>query len=107
MSVFQNAAVFHGGSRRFKSVNVQATDDTVSVLNAQTGQVMTSYTIVDTAKVDESTGAWDAYENGLELKTPTKLVVQLGCGCSGMRPWTPDQAYIDRQTAAIEARRQN
>lgn len=105
MSNYLNAAVFDGGSRRFKSVNVSIASGVITVNNIVNSALMTSYRIIDTAKDDDATGAFDVVEIGHEDGGERKVVIQLGCGCSGMRPWTPNQEYIDRQNAKIEALR--
>lgn len=92
-----NAAVFHNGSRRFRNVNVDITGnapgDQVIVKNVSSGQPISSFEIVETVKSGE---AWEAVslDGPTQGLAPFRLVVQLGCGCSGQKPYTPDPEYL-------------
>lgn len=85
--MIENAAVFVGSQRKFKNVNVDVTDDAVIVLNRQSGEEVTRYSVVEVAKAGM---AWD-----IEHQDPARirLVVQQGCGCSGMFPYETDEGY--------------
>ena len=84
--MIENSAVFVRGDRKFKNVNVDVTDTEIIVKNRMNGVEMARYSVVDVVKQDM---AWDLADGG-------RIVVQQGCGCSGMRPWDVDQAYKDR-----------
>ena len=99
-----SAAVFHNGARRFRNVNVEITGnapgDQVIVRNASSNEAISTFQIVDTAKFGE---AWDAIAldgptGGLD---PFRLTVQLGCGCSGMKPVVDDAEYTARHTVSV------
>lgn len=90
--MIENAAVFVNGSRVFKGVNVEVTDTEVVVLNRVNGGEMKRYSVINVAKEGM---AWDipiahSQEPTNELMS---LVVQQGCGCSGMLPYMTDSGY--------------
>lgn len=89
--MIENAAVFISGRRLFKNVNVEVSDDSVVVLNRANGSEMARYSVVEVAKAGEAFDIEDAVsqEPGQRLR----LVVQQGCGCSGMRGYKVDESY--------------
>lgn len=92
--MIENAAVFIDGQRKFKGVNVNEESNEITIINRVNGQEMARYSVVEVSKVGM---AWDI-ENNLvsqegEVVTPTSLVAQQGCGCSGMRPYDTDPEY--------------
>lgn len=98
-STLINAAVFHNGTRRFRNVNVDITDTQVIVKNTSSGAAISTFNIVDTAKVGE---AWDAIAVDAPEGTPVfRLVCQLGCGCSGMKQYTVDESYALRHPESV------
>ena len=90
MSEINNAAVFVGGQRKFKNVNVVDDGDVIRVLNRATGEEVTRYSVVEVAKAGM---AWDIPASSQEGSARTRLVVQQGCGCSGMFPYDNDPNY--------------
>lgn len=86
-----NAAVFHSGARRFRNVNVDANAETITVKNMVNGDPITTFKILEVVKQGE---AWMAVNDGDASLPPIQIVAQLGCGCSGMKPWTPDADYV-------------
>lgn len=89
MQLFSKAAVFVGGQRQFRDVPVEMNDGKIIVKNSVTGEVLTSYTIEETAKVGM---AWDVYLDS-NPDNLFRLVVQEGCGCGGQRPYEFDTSY--------------
>lgn len=85
-----NAAVFVGGQRKYKNVNVEVIDDSVVVLNRMNGSELTRYSVVEVAKADM---AWDISDASQEGGVRIRLVVQQGCGCTGMHPYETDGGY--------------
>ena len=94
--MIENAAVFLQNQRRFKGVNVEVTDDEVIVRNRVNGAEVVRYSVVEVAKDGM---AWDI-EDGLaqEPGQRLRLVVQQGCGCSGMKPYKNDDSYTGPYT---------
>ena len=86
----ENAAFFQNGARRFKGVNVKATADKVQVLNMQTGKAMAEFDIIEVAKDGM---AWDVRSDDEPHRERFRVVAQLGCGCSGMKQYQPDESY--------------
>lgn len=82
-----NAAVFFGRTRRYKGANVTADDNEVVLVNRVTGEEMARYPILEVAKAGM---AWDVTDHDGERR---RLTAQQGCGCSGMRSYTPDEGY--------------
>lgn len=91
--MIENAAVFYGGQRKYKSVNVDVEPEWVIVRNRVNGDEIVRYSVVEVAK---SGMAWDV--PGLTDGSFTRLVVQQGCGCSGMHPYDLDTEYSGRLT---------
>jgi hypothetical protein len=94
-SSISNCAVFHSGSRRFTNVDATYTDSVVTVRNRLNGGELATFNIHDTAKAGE---AWDVYE-AANPNHVFRLVIQTGCGCSGMRPVQEDAEYLARKSA--------
>lgn len=88
--MIENSAVFVGGQRKYKNVNVEVTDDEVIVRNRMNGDEIARYSVVEVAKTDM---AWDISQPSQESDVRTRLVVQQGCGCSGMFPYDEDTGY--------------
>lgn len=86
----ENAAFFQNGARRFKGVNVKATADKVQVLNMQTDKTMAEFDIIEVAKDGM---AWDVTSESEPNRGLFRVVAQLGCGCSGMKSYHPDETY--------------
>lgn len=84
--MIENSAVFVGGQRKYKNVNVDVEPEFVIVRNRMNGDEITRYSVVEVAKADM---AWDIMNHD----TLTRLVVQQGCGCSGMFPYDEDAEY--------------
>lgn len=91
MVMIENAAVFVSGSRKFKNVNVELTGSEIVVLNRANGGEMNRYSVVEVAKADEAFDIVDPTSQ--EESARLRLVVQQGCGCSGMRPYQNDPEY--------------
>lgn len=105
-----NAAVFVHGRRKFKDVNVDITGDKVVVKNMKTGEQMAVYDIVEVVKTyNEKDGQGAAFDVTIPapphgdgaavtaaVTEPIRLVTQLGCGCSGQKPYQPDSGYSGR-----------
>ena len=85
--MIENAAVFVSGRRVYKGVNVEETEDTVTVKHRVTGEVVQEYSIVEVGKAGM---AWDVEGADGERM---RLVAQQGCGCSGMKPYQNDPEY--------------
>lgn len=85
--MIENAAVFVGGQRKYKNVNVDVEPEWVIVKNRVNGAEIIRYSVVEVAKAGM---AWDI---NLDLLTPVRLVVQQGCGCSGQFPYNEDESY--------------
>lgn len=85
--MIENAAVFVSGHRKFKNVNVEVADDSVVVKNRVHGDEMARYSVVEVALAGE---AWDIDTGDGHRQ---RLVVQQGCGCTGMHPYTVDDSY--------------
>lgn len=88
--MIENSAVFVGGHRKFKNVNVDVGPEIIIVRNRLNGDEITRYSVVEVAKADM---AWDISQPSHESDTRTRLVVQQGCGCSGMFPYDEDAGY--------------
>jgi len=86
--MLDNAAVFLSNARHFKGVNVDETDGEIVVLNRVNETPMARFQIVEVVKAGE---AWDVLDPINDERV--RLVAQLGCGCSGMRPYQPDASY--------------
>lgn len=90
MEVIDNAAAFLGG-KRMKGLVVEYDEATVTLKNRVTGDPIKSYSVVEVAK---SGMAWDVVDDSSqEPDARLRLVVQQGCGCGGMRPYTVDPTY--------------
>lgn len=90
MGKIDNAAAFIGG-RRMKGLTVEYDEATVTLKNRVSGDIVKSYSVVEVAKAGE---AWDVSdETSQEPGGRVRLVVQTGCGCSGMRPYKTDPEY--------------
>lgn len=85
--MIENAAVFIAGHRKYKNVNVDVADTEVIVKNRVDGSEMNRYSVVEVAKAGM---AWDIT---ISDETRQRLVVQQGCGCSGMFPYDEDAGY--------------
>ena len=84
--MIENAAVFVNGRRKFKGVNAQEISGDVVITNRANGSEIARWSVVDTGKAGM---AWDVQEEG----ALARLVVQTGCGCSGMKPYKNDDGY--------------
>ena len=89
--IIENVAVFLQNQRTFKGVNAEVVDGEVILRNRVNNAEINRYSIVEVAKEGM---AWDindptAQEPGQRLR----LVVQQGCGCSGMLPYWNDESY--------------
>lgn len=89
--MIENAAVFISGRRMFKNVNVEVEADSVVVRNRANGAEMARYSVVEVAKANEAFDIVDTVSQ--EPDQRLRLVVQQGCGCSGMRPYKADESY--------------
>lgn len=85
--MIENAAVFVGGQRKFKNVNVDVEPEFVILKNRMNGSEIARYSVVEVAKENM---AWDINDPSQGL---IRLVVQQGCGCSGMFPYENDPTY--------------
>lgn len=85
--MIENAAVFVGGQRKYKNVNVEIEPEWAIVKNRMNGSEITRYSVVEVAKAGM---AWDIDDPAQGL---IRLVVQQGCGCSGMFPYDNDADY--------------
>jgi hypothetical protein len=94
MATIKNAAAFLGG-RRMKGVDAEYDATSVTLKNHKTGDTIKRYEVVEAASLSEPwMGAWDVVdETSQEAGARVRLVVQEGCGCSGMRPYTNDPSY--------------
>lgn len=88
--MIENAAVFVGGQRKFKNVNVDFDESNIVVRNRVTGDEMSRYSVVEVAT---SGMAWDVSVPSQEGDSRIRLVAQQGCGCTGMHPYALDPAY--------------
>lgn len=88
--MIENSAVFVGGQRKYKNVNVDVEPEFIIVRNRLNGDEITRYSVVEVAKADM---AWDIHQPSQEEGARTRLVVQQGCGCSGMFPYDEDPGY--------------
>lgn len=88
MSLLNKAAVFIHGSRKYRDVKVDVTEDQVIVRNFVTGQPIETFTIEETVKDGM---AWDVVTD--ENSEPFRLVAQEGCGCGGQKPYEADPTY--------------
>lgn len=86
--MLNNAAVFLSNARHFKGVNVDEVDGEIVVLNMVNETPMARFSVVEVVKAGE---AWDVLDPFNSERV--RLVAQLGCGCSGMRPYQPDSGY--------------
>lgn len=90
MEVIDNAAAFLGG-RRMKGLVVEYDNATVTLKNRVSGDTIKSYSVVEVAKAGM---AWDVVDDtSQEPGARLRLVVQQGCGCGGMKPYTVDSSY--------------
>jgi hypothetical protein len=87
--MIENAAVFIGPNRRFRNVNVEVTDGFVIIRNRANGSEMDRYSVVEVAKAGM---AWDVTDHATG-DSLSRMVVQQGCGCSGMKPYQNDEGY--------------
>jgi hypothetical protein len=94
MATITNAAAFLGG-RRMKGVDAEYDDQYVTLKNHKTGDTIKRYEVVEAASLSQPwMGAWDVVdETSQEAGARVRLVVQEGCGCSGMRQYTNDPTY--------------
>lgn len=83
--MIEDAAVFINGRRQFKGVSVEFDSDNVVVKTRQSAEIA-RYSVVDVGKVGM---AWDVTVDGVV----SRLVAQVGCGCSGMKPYQNDPEY--------------
>lgn len=88
--MIENAALFIESQRKFKNVNVDVDESNIVVLNRVNGAEMARYSVVEVATAGM---AWDVTEVSQEGETRVRLVVQQGCGCSGMYPYALDETY--------------
>lgn len=79
-----DASVFVNGKRIFKSLYVEIVDSTIRVKRHDI-EIRT----FDIVEVVKNGMAFDVMQEG-EL---VRVVVQSGCGCSGMRRYKPDEGY--------------
>lgn len=84
-----NVAVFINGQKRMTRVNAEIKPNQVRIFNAKNDNDIAMYDVVETAKQDM---AWDIRQDD-QIK---RLVVQQGCGCSGIKPYTEDESYSGR-----------
>lgn len=84
--MIENAAVFLSGRRIYKGVNVIEDGSDIVIRHRVNGQEMSRYSVVEVGKAGM---AWDITADG-QLQ---RLVVQQGCGCSGMKPYKNDPEY--------------
>lgn len=87
--MIENAAVFVGSQRKYKNVNVDVEPEWVILKNRANGAEITRYSVVEVAKAGM---AWDI-PYGDDDSYRVRLVVQQGCGCSGMFPYDTDPEY--------------
>jgi hypothetical protein len=86
--MIENAAVFLGAGRKYKNVNVEDTGTEIIVRNRLDGAEFERYSIVEVAKAGMAYDVTGDGPNGL-----LRLVVQQGCGCSGMKYYEHDESY--------------
>lgn len=85
--MIENAAVFISGHRKYKNVNVEVEPEWVIVKHRLTGDEIVRYSVVEVALAGM---AWDITVSD---ETRQRLVVQQGCGCSGMHPYDESADY--------------
>lgn len=88
--MLENAAIFVGGQRKFKNVNVDYDESNIIVRNRVSGDEMQRYSVVEVATAGM---AWDVTEASQEAGSRVRLVAQQGCGCTGMHPYALDESY--------------
>src|SRR5688500_8225498 len=90
MATIKKAAAFLAG-RRMKGIDAEYDDESVTLKNSVSGDVIKRYSVVEVAKQGE---AWDVVdETSQEAGARLRLVVQTGCGCGGMRGYKTDPDY--------------
>jgi len=82
---FHSASVFLDGKRLFQSVPVHI--EGTAVTARRSGGDTRVWEVVEVAKENM---AWDVKDESGNLH---RLVVQTGCGCSGMKQYNPDPGY--------------
>ena len=95
-----NAALFHNSTRLFRNISVDLTDTQAIAKNPVTGDVLATYNLVETVKAGEAWEALNADGSNAEAG-PFRLVVQLGCGCSGQKPYQPDAEWFAAHPEAL------
>lgn len=85
--MIENAAVFVNGHRKYKNVNVEVEPEWIIVKNRIDGSELTRYSVVEIALAGM---AWDITVSD---ETRQRLVVQQGCGCTGMHPYSESSEY--------------
>lgn len=85
-----NAAVFENKTRRYRNVDVEYDETEIRLLNRNTEVVVATYEIAEVAKAGE---AWDVKKTVKDQETRVRVVVQVGCGCSGQKQYRPDSSY--------------
>lgn len=85
--IIENAAVFVNGRRVYRNTNVEETDTEVIVRHRVNGSVIQTYPI---SEVGKQGMAWDSPDEDGNL---SRIVVQQGCGCGGMKPYQNDPGY--------------
>lgn len=76
-----NVAVFVNGKRHTRGVNVEWDDEEVRLINRSNFRPFETYKVEELAAVADDTMAWDILDTRGER---VRLVVQTGCGCSGL-----------------------
>lgn len=77
----QNVAVFVNGKRHTRGVNVEWDDGEVRLINRSNFRTFETYKVEELAAEADDTMAWDIKDTRGDL---VRLVVQTGCGCSGL-----------------------
>jgi len=86
--MIENVAIFLGAGRKYKNVNVEETESSIIVRNRLDGTEFERYSVVEVAKAGMAYDVTGDGPGGL-----LRLVVQQGCGCSGMKHYVHDDTY--------------
>ena len=81
MAERHNVAVFVNGKRFTRGVNVEWDENEVRLINRSNFRPFQTYQIEELAAEAEDTMAWDIKDTRGDR---VRLVVQTGCGCSGL-----------------------
>lgn len=76
-----NVAVFVNGRRHTRGVNVEWDENEVRLVNRSNFRTFETYKVEELAAVADDTMAWDILDTRGDR---VRLVVQTGCGCSGL-----------------------